>query len=107
MALITLEQAKAELKIDHTYEDDVLTRKLDESEVMVFRRLKFYDGSPLAPETPWTPETLPQDFRAILMQAFVELYRWRGDDPESDQPKAWPSPRLLQMMQPWLEPTYA
>jgi Phage gp6-like head-tail connector protein len=112
--LITLEQAKEELRITHTEEDALITRKLEESEAAVFRLLNFYGEppSPFAPETPWDATTVPADVRAILMQAFVDLYRWRGDDEEPPKDPnqggdGWPTARLMGMLRRWMEPVSA
>jgi hypothetical protein len=110
--LITLEQAKEELRITYTDEDALITRKLEESEAEIFRFLNFAGGSPFAPEVPWDSTTVPAEFRAILMENFVELYRWRGDDEESPtKPNqagdGWPSARLMGKLRRWMEPASA
>jgi hypothetical protein len=108
--LITLDEAKAELRVTHTEEDAVIQRKMEEAEALVLDYLKM-GTSPFTPETPWDATTVPPVIRAAILMTLVDLDRHRGDDDPApdkiDEGDAWPSLRIKGMLRRWRDPTYA
>jgi hypothetical protein len=80
MALVTLEAAKAQLKFSSMpdAEDEDIQRRIDMAEAIVLDYLES-SGSP----SPYEGDKVVE--AAILYQV-VELYRFRGDDPEGEGP---------------------
>lgn len=83
MALITIAQAKAHLRIDVPTtptpdpSDADLLLKMDLAEAIILDYLKVGAESPPR----WTEATVPPVIVAAILLQLAELYRFRGDDP--------------------------
>jgi len=71
--LVTLDQAKAQLRIDHTFQDTFLTEKLEEATAIV---LNYTNKQPVEG---WTAATLPPEVRNVILEATADLYADPGD----------------------------
>lgn len=76
MDLVTLDQAKAQIRVFGTAEDDDLYQRLADAESIVLDYLK--DGA----DEDWTEETVPGPVRAAILRQFAHLYQFRGDHPD-------------------------
>jgi Phage gp6-like head-tail connector protein len=108
--LVTLAEAKAELRITHAFEDDVITRKLAEAEAAILDYLKF-PGSPFAPDPAWDGTTVPPVVRSAICLTLVDLMLRRGDgDPQTTGTtvaSGWPSARVRGLLERWRDPALA
>ena len=87
MALVTLDELKAHLKISGTDDDDDLEAKLAEAEAIVlgYVNQRVSDGDDWSDTVnAWTSETAPREVRAAIKMQAGELYRYRGDDEAAD-----------------------
>lgn len=107
--LLTLAEAKAELRITHTFEDAVIQRKLDEAEDAILDYLKV--PSAQAPAPPWTAATVPPVVRSAIALTLVEMMLRRGDgDPQTTGTtvaSGWPSNRVRGLLERWRDPALA
>jgi hypothetical protein len=76
MDLVTLDQAKAQIRVTSTDEDGDIEMKLADAEAIVLDYLK-----DRADDT-WTDETVPGPVRAAILRQFAALYQFRGDHPD-------------------------
>jgi hypothetical protein len=92
MALITLEQAKAHLRVVSVDEDDDIDRKIEQAGAIVLDYLKgqavsgWNDGS----------VTVPRVVEAATLVMLTHLYENRGDDMTADE-DAWKAVERLLM----------
>lgn len=87
MALVTLDQLKAHLKLSGTDEDDDLELKLAQAEAVVLsyvtQRVSDADDWETTVNA-WTSSTVPPQVQAAILMQTGELYRYRGDDEAAD-----------------------
>ena len=76
MALVSLESAKAHLKIAHDYENADIDDKLEQAQTLVLDYLEVDADE-------WDVTTVPQDVVAGILRMFTRLYTFRGDEPDS------------------------
>ena len=73
--LITLAQAKAQLRVTSTDDDVDIQFKLDLAEGIVRRYLKSQN------DAAWTSATAPENVLLAIVVCLTDLYENRGDDP--------------------------
>lgn len=87
MAIVTLDQLKAHLKLSGTEEDDDLDLKLAQAEAVVlgYVNQRVSDADDWSETvTGWTATTAPPEVKAAILMQAGELYRYRGDDEAAD-----------------------
>jgi hypothetical protein len=94
--LVTLEQAKARLRVTSTDEDVDLQSMLDQAEAHI---LNWCSVTPRckAVADAWTPDTVPTVVVAAILLQVGELDRFRGDDPDGP-PRVPPGEALTVMV---------
>lgn len=89
--LITLDEFKDHARITWSAEDADLQLKLDVAEELVLdyvNQRRDDDAADWEAEVyAWTPVSAPQRVRQAILLMATELYRFRGDDPATDQAK--------------------
>jgi hypothetical protein len=98
--LVTLEQAKWQLAIDHSDQDAFIQMKIDEATALV---VNYCTKAPLEP---WTAATVPIEVRSAILDVVTDLYTDRGDveRPASRTPSPWdgfPSPSVRGKLLRW------
>jgi Phage gp6-like head-tail connector protein len=73
LALVTLQRAKAHLRITDNDHDDDITQKMTVASEILVRHLK------AQADQAWTTETLPGDVQAAVLVLLAHLYENRGD----------------------------
>lgn len=71
-SLVSLDQAKRQLRITHEHEDEDIQDKLWEAEDIVLRYLNGGDAA-------WDEESLPGAVKAAILRQTMHLFRHRGD----------------------------
>jgi hypothetical protein len=91
---VTLEQAKARLRVTSTDEDVDLQSLLDQAEAHI---LNWCSVTPRckAVADAWTPETVPPVVVAAILLQVGELDRFRGDDPDAPARPEGEGPTVL------------
>lgn len=92
--LITLQEAKRHLRLPEEFDsplsahDEDLQAKIDQATELVTGYVTHLLSDTTWPATVagWTVATAPQVVRAAILRQTAELYRFRGDDPDTDQP---------------------
>jgi hypothetical protein len=87
MAILTLDQLKAHLKLSGTEDDDDLELKLAQAEAIVlgYVNQRVSDADDWSDTvTAWTSSTAPPEVKAAILMQAGELYRYRGDDEAAD-----------------------
>ena len=92
MALVTLTQAKAHLRIDGTVEDADVTLKLAQAEDIVTD----YLGD--AADPTWTDATVPPRVQAAVLFTLGDLYSDRGDEERRAAPLSAAVQRILERL---------
>lgn len=85
--LISLPYAKKHLRITGSEEDEDLRTKLAQAQAIVLDYIARPDEDWEDEIEAWTQTTVPMNVQAAILYQFGELYRFRGDDAESEQPK--------------------
>jgi len=67
MALITLQEAKDQARIDAAYDEADVLRKMEQATSIVAHYIKRTDYE-------WTAETVPHDIKAAILLVFEALY---------------------------------
>jgi hypothetical protein len=83
--VITLDEAKAHLRITTAQEDSDVQDKLDAATQIVIDYLTRRDTDWNTTMDAWTSSTVPKSVRAAILIQLGELYTRRGDDPTIDQ----------------------
>jgi hypothetical protein len=86
MALITITEACAHLRIPEAPTDLDLAAKLAAAEAIVLDYLNL-TADMQAITAAWTPETIPLQAKHAMLLELGELWRFRGDDDET--PARW------------------
>jgi hypothetical protein len=84
--LITLESAKAHLKVTTLQEDSDLQDKLDAATQIILDYLTRRDAAWNATINAWTADTVPRSVRQAILIQFGEFVAKRGDDPTIAEP---------------------
>jgi len=92
MALVTIEQAKADLRIDDTDHDDDVQLKLDMATGIILDYCK-------VPANKWTSDTVPFSVKASIILALRSLY-----DDEASNPI---SPAVIALLGRQWDPAFA
>lgn len=92
MALISLEQAKAHLRVVSSDEDDDIARKVEQASAVVLDYLKSQAVAGWSDGT----VTVPGHVEAATMVMLTHLYENRGDDMAADE-DAWKAVERLLM----------
>lgn len=79
--VVTLEDAKAHLRITSDQDDFDLSEKLLDATQIVIDYLTRRDATWNATMEAWTADTVPRSVRAAILVQLGELTRKRGDDP--------------------------
>lgn len=114
MALITVEEAVAHLRLPSDYvsspPDQDLALKMQLAEDIVLDYLKTDGGSPGS----WDEETVPGTIKAAILLQLGELWRFRGDDEQSHagdrgpgQADGYLSRAVTRLLHRWRDPTLA
>jgi hypothetical protein len=82
--LITLDEAKAHLRVTTIQDDGDIQLKLLAATQVVIDYLTRRDTDWNAEMDAWTAETVPPSVRAAIFVQLGELYRKRGDDPDTE-----------------------
>jgi len=77
MALITLEQAKRQLRIDHDDDNADLLLKMEQASAIVVDYIK-------RPDHGWTEETVPPLVQAAILIVLTDLYDRRNGTDKDD-----------------------
>jgi hypothetical protein len=77
MALITLEQAKQQLRIDYDDQDADLIMKMEQASAIIVDYLK-------KPDHGWTAETVPPPVQAAILLVLTALWDDRDGSGDSD-----------------------
>jgi len=86
--VISLEQAKAHLRITSVHDDQDISDKVVAATQVVIDYLSRSDTTWNDTMAAWTYDTIPASVRAAILVQLGELYRKRGDDaePETEHP---------------------
>lgn len=93
--LVTIDEAKAHLKLSGSEEDGDLDLKLTQAHALVLdyvtqqREATADVGTWAATVAAWTASTAPDQVKAAIMACFGELYRFRGDEDFEPNPERW------------------
>jgi hypothetical protein len=113
--LVSLEQAKAHLRLVGTTEDEDIQLKLDQATALVLdyinQRVDETEAAAWAGTiASWTDETAPPQVQAAILIQCAELYRFRGDDAAQDEPKlvyGYLAPRVVNLLHRLRDPALA
>ncbi len=81
--ILTLEQAKSQVRITHTYEDDDLQLKLELAHGIVLDYIylsRTASVTLLAEMQAWDDATAPKGVKGAIARMFANLVEFRGDD---------------------------
>lgn len=67
MALITLQEARDQARIDGIYDEADVLRKMEQATTIALNYIK-------RPDADWTVETVPPDIKAAILLVFEALY---------------------------------
>lgn len=101
VTLVTLDQAKRQLRIRHSEADIDIEDKLQEAEDIVMRYLNGADD----PE--WDQDTVPGAVRAAILRQTAHLFRFRGDAQMPDLDDDGLAPGVKRLLVPYRTPTIA
>ena len=107
MSLVTLDQAKAHLRITSTADDPDLTEKLTQAEAAILDYIGSTDHWRTITAT-WTVDTVPPVVVACILLQIGELFRFRGD--ELPNPRVGSenlSAQIQGLLRPWRDPVFA
>lgn len=106
--LITLDEAKAHLRVTTLMEDGDINDKLVAAQQVVIDYLTRRDTTWNAEMAAWDAETVPASVRHAILVQLGELYRKRGDDVETDPrgPVAL-SPTVMALLMRYRDPGVA
>lgn len=106
--LITIDEAKAHLRVTTVQEDGDIEDKLLAATQVVIDYLTRRDTSWNAQMAAWTSETVPASIRAAILVQLGELYRKRGDESEIEpvRPVAL-SPTVMALLMRYRDPGVA
>jgi hypothetical protein len=85
--ILTLEQAKTQVRITHTYEDDDMAVKLELAHGIVLDYIylsREADEDLLETMQAWSETTAPAGVKAAIARMFANLVEFRGDNPDMD-----------------------
>ena len=95
-ALVSLEQAKAHLRVTSTDSDNDIQLKIEQASTLILERC----GSTAywrAITATWTDSTVPQSVQAAVFLMVAHLYEHRGDDMNIDAALWMAIDRLIPM----------
>jgi hypothetical protein len=95
-ALVSLEQAKAHLRVSSTDSDDDIQLKIEQASTLILERC----GSTAywrAITATWTDATVPQSVQAAILLMVGHLHENRGDDMKADEALWMAIDRLIPM----------
>lgn len=99
--LITLEEAVGQLKISADEDEDDITLKMSLATAIVIDYIK-------RPDHGWDADTVPDVVKAAILEQLVELYRFRGDDPQAPAPAdGYLSPSISRKLHRYRDPALA
>lgn len=78
MALVTLEEAKNQLRVRHSEEDTDIELKMELATDLVLAYLELEDNVTGSPAT-WDDANVPHDVKAAVLAQLTELWQFRGD----------------------------
>jgi hypothetical protein len=87
--LITLDQAKRQLRVTDTLRDVEITDKMAQAENAVLLYLKPERTGELRDGWPWTIDTVPPVVQAAILIQLTNLDRNRGDSLDDQDAQAW------------------
>ena len=108
-ALITLAQAKAQLRVTYTDEDTVITEYLEQASQLVLDFIKAtYDEDDVATRPPdWTLATVPRPIQAAVLMVTAHLWRFRGDEAAGTATDGPIQERVQMMLSMYRDPALA
>ena len=83
-ALVSLEVAKAHLRVVDTSSDDDIELKVEQSSALILERCNSTAYWRAITPT-WTQETIPQSVQSAILVMLSHLYENRGDDMEAHE----------------------
>lgn len=107
--LVTIDEAKAHLRLTGSEEDLDLTAKLTVATDLVVAHVTQRDDGEWADEVAaWDADTVPTPVKHAVLVQFAELYRVRGDDDQTvGENDAALSPLVRRLLSPYRDPTLA
>jgi hypothetical protein len=112
-ALITLDQAKAHLRVTYTDEDPLITEYLEQASQLVLDFIKATyvtneDGTWTETRPPdWTLATVPRPIQAAVLMVTAHLWRFRGDEAAGTATDGPLQDRVRQMLSMYRDPACA
>jgi hypothetical protein len=95
-ALVSLEQAKAHLRVDDNSSDNDIEMKVEQASALILERCNS-TAYWRAITTTWTQDTVPLSVQAAILVLLSHLHENRGDDMKADD-VAWTAiERLIPM----------
>jgi hypothetical protein len=88
VTLVTLEQAKRQLRVDYDDDDSEILLKAEEASDIVVDYIK-------RPDHGWSDRTCPGHVRSAVLLVLGNLYGPRGDDVKTAEPLSQPVMNLL------------
>jgi hypothetical protein len=98
--LVTLAEAKDQIRVTHSFSDAELQRTLDDAEDMIRQYLKTKN------DPAWTAETVPGAIRAAILRQVTHLVADRGDR-DSAPNDAGLAPHVEQSLNLYRDPAFA
>lgn len=108
MMLVTLEQAKAHLRVDTNAEDDDITLRVQAASAAVLNYLKVDDLSALAVgDPPLVPDNVTFSVNAAVLLMVGYLYRNRDENPNGEFLQGYLPAPITALLYPLRDPSLA
>lgn len=98
--LITYDEAIGQLRASGLDEVQDIAAKMSAATAIVIGYIK-------RPDHGWTATTVPDEVKAAILMQLVELYRFRGDDDDTEPSDGHLAPRIRRALQGYRDPTLA